>query len=49
VDGLGWRKIAPDSDSVFLGMLALLSAAKERKFPVNLRLENNVIQEIYVF
>ncbi len=49
VDGLGWRKIAPESDSVFLGMLALLSAAKERKFPVNLRLENNVIQEIYVF
>jgi M6 family metalloprotease-like protein len=49
VDGLGWRKIAAESDSVFLGMLALLSAAKERKFPVNLRLENNVIQEIYVF
>jgi len=49
VDGLGWRKIAPESDSVFLGMLALLSAAKERKFPVNLRLENDVIQEIYVF
>lgn len=49
VDGLGWRKIASESDSVFLGMLALLSAAKERKFPVNLRLENNVIQEIYVF
>lgn len=49
VDGLGWRKIASESDSVFLGMLTLLSAAKERKFPVNLRLENNVIQEIYVF
>lgn len=49
VDGLGWRKIASESDSVFLGMLGLLSAAQERKFPVNLRLENNVIQEIYVF
>ena len=49
VDGLGWRKIASESDSVFLGMLTLLSAAKEKKFPVNLRLENDVIQEIYVF
>jgi M6 family metalloprotease-like protein len=49
VEGLGWRKIAAESDSVFLGMLTLLSAAKERKFPVDLRLENNVIQEIYVF
>lgn len=49
VEGLGWRKIASESDSVFLGMLTLLSAAKERKFPVDLRLENDVIQEIYVF
>lgn len=49
VGGLGWRKIASESDSVFLGMLTLLSAAKEKKFPVNLRLENDVIQEIYVF
>lgn len=49
VEGLGWRKIASESDSVFLGMLTLLSAAKEKKFPVNLRLENDVIKEIYVF
>jgi len=49
VDGVGWRKISAESDSIFLGMLTLLSSAKENKSFVNLRLENDAIKEIYVF
>ena len=49
VGGIGWRKISAESDSIFLGMLELLSSAKQSKAPVNLRVENDVIKEIYVF
>ncbi len=49
IDGIGWRKISAESDSIFLGMLELLSSAKESKSPVNLRVENDVIKELYVF
>jgi M6 family metalloprotease-like protein len=49
VGGVGWRKISAESDSIFLGMLELLSSAKESKSPANLRVENDVIKEVYVF
>jgi M6 family metalloprotease-like protein len=49
VGGVGWRKISPDSDSIFLGMLELLSSAKASKSLVSLRVENDAIKEIYVF
>jgi C1A family cysteine protease len=49
VDAVGWLKISAESDSIFLGMLELLASAKESKSTVNLRVENNVIKEIYVF
>jgi C1A family cysteine protease len=49
VDGVGWRKISAESDSVFLGMIMLLSSAKASKSLVNLRVENDVIKEVYVF
>lgn len=49
VDGIGWRKLSAESDSVFLGMLTLLTSAKANKSLVNLRVENEAIKEIYVF
>lgn len=49
VGGIGWRKISAESDSIFLGMLELLSSAKASKSPVNLRVENDAIKEVYVF
>lgn len=49
VDGVGWRKISAESDSIFLGMLELLTGAKGSKSPVKLRVENDVIKEVYVF
>jgi M6 family metalloprotease-like protein len=49
INGVGWRKVSAESDSIFLGMLELLSSAKESQSPVNLRVENDVIKEIYVF
>lgn len=49
VDGVGWRKLSAENDSTFLAMLSLLASAKASKAPVNLRIEENVIKEIYVF
>jgi C1A family cysteine protease len=49
VGGVGWRELSRDSDSVFQGMLTLLSSAKASKAPVDLRIENDVIKEVYVF
>lgn len=49
IDGVGWRKVSAKSDSIFLGMLTLLSSAKTSKSPVTLRIENEVITEVYVF
>lgn len=49
VDGVGWRKIAADSDSTFLAMISALASAKASKALVNLRIENGVIKELYVF
>jgi C1A family cysteine protease len=48
VEGLGWRKIAPDQN-VFPHLLALLTTARAANRPVNFREENNVIKEVYVF
>jgi C1A family cysteine protease len=49
VDGIGWRKISAESDSMFLAMVSALAAAKSSKSPVNLRITNEVIRELYVF
>ena len=48
-DGLGWRKISPDNDNIFIDMLAQLTAAKAAARPVNFSEENSVIKQIYVF
>jgi C1A family cysteine protease len=49
VDGIGWRKVSGETDSIFLSMVTQLSAAKINKSLVNLRVENDVIKELYVF
>ncbi|MBL8895776.1 MAG: hypothetical protein JNJ53_14330 [Rhizobiales bacterium] len=49
IDGIGWRKLSSESDSVFLGMFSALGSAKASKSPCNLRIENGVIKELYVF
>jgi len=47
--GLGWRRIASDSDAVFFEMLANLIAAKAAARPVNFYEENSVIRQAYVY
>ncbi len=49
IDGTGWCKITADTDTAFLAILNVLSSAKVSKSPVNLRIENSVIMEAYVF
>lgn len=47
-DGLGWRKVSPDNDNIFLDMLAQLTAAKAAARPVNFYENNGVIKQLYV-
>jgi C1A family cysteine protease len=49
VEGKGWCKVAGDSDATFNAMVSALASAKASKSPVNLRMENDVIVELYVF
>lgn len=48
-DGLGWRRISPDTDNIVFDMLAQLAAAKAAARPVNFYEERGVIKQIYVF
>jgi C1A family cysteine protease len=48
-EGLGWRKISPDSDNIFFDMLAQLVAAKASGALVTFYEEQSVIKQIYVF
>jgi C1A family cysteine protease len=48
-NALGWRKISPDNDNIFLDMLTQLAAAKAAGRPVNFYEEGGVIKQIYVF
>lgn len=45
---IGWRKISPDNDNIFLDMLAQLTAAKAAARPVSFYEEQGVIKQIYV-
>ncbi len=47
-DGLGWRKISPDTDNIFFDMLVQLTMAKAANRPVNFFEEQGVIKQIYV-
>ena len=49
VDGVDWLKISDKSESVFQGALTVLASAKASKSPVDLRVEDGVIVEVYVF
>lgn len=46
---LGWKKVAPDNDNVFLDMLTQFATAKAAARPCNVRLDKGVIRELYVF
>ena len=46
--GLGWRKVSPDNDNIFLDMLSQLIAAKAAARPVNFYEDNSVIKQLYV-
>ncbi len=48
VDGVGWRRVAYDSDSIFINMLTLLASAKASGRPVNLYEDQGVIKQVYV-
>jgi len=48
-NNIGWKRISWDNDNIFLDMLVQLAAAKEGSRPVNLRLDNGVVREVYVF
>jgi C1A family cysteine protease len=48
ISGLGWRKVSPDNDNIFLDMLAGLAAAKAANRPVNIYQKNGVIEQLYV-
>jgi C1A family cysteine protease len=48
VDTLGWRRIAPDNDPIFVTMLTQLSTAKLGNRQVDILEENNVIKQVYV-
>jgi C1A family cysteine protease len=49
IEGLGWRKISPDNDNIFLNMLGQLAAAKAAGRLVNVYQVNGVITQLYVF
>ncbi|MDJ0837091.1 MAG: C1 family peptidase [Acidobacteriota bacterium] len=49
IQGVGWRRVSYENDTIFFTMLTQLSAAKAAKRPVSLFDVNNVIKEIYVF
>ncbi len=48
LDGIGWKRLAANSDTVFLQLLGLSISAKTARRRVNAREENGVIAELYV-
>jgi C1A family cysteine protease len=49
VVAVGWRKVSPDNDNIFLDMLSQLAAAKAAKRTVDFYQEQGVIKQIYVY
>lgn len=49
VPGLGWRKLADNSDPVVMALTDLAAHAKQLNSNVNLKEENNKIVEMYVW
>jgi C1A family cysteine protease len=48
VDGLGWRRIASDSDGATIQLLVLAAAARVANRPVRLQIESSIVKQIYV-
>jgi hypothetical protein len=49
ISTLGWKKIANKHDSAIVSLNILLSHAKEFDRNVNIKMDNNMIVEVYVF
>lgn len=49
VSGLGWRRISAANDSSFVTMTAMLAHAEATEKRTDVKLDNNVIVETYVF
>jgi hypothetical protein len=50
VDGIGWRKVANNSDSAIVALTILGSHAREKNSAVNYREESDgMVKEMYVF
>ncbi len=49
VEGLGWKKLANNSDSVVVALTMLNAHAKQMNCNTNLREDGNKIKEIYVW
>ncbi len=48
VDGIGWRKIASDSDNIFFDLLVQVASAKTSNRPVNFYQQQGVIRQVYI-
>jgi hypothetical protein len=48
IDGIGWRKIANDTDDIFYDMLNQLILAKTAGRPCNIYENQGIISQIYV-
>jgi C1A family cysteine protease len=48
IDGIGWRRVSAENDSSFAAMVMLLASAKNSKSVCKLRVEGEIIKEIYV-
>ena len=49
VDGLGWRKLSNNYDSVTTVMMTISAHAKAKGSNVNFREDGNMIKEMYVW
>lgn len=49
VSGMGWRKLANNSDSAVVALTMLCSHAREKNSVVNFREEGGMVREIYVW
>ncbi|NYT01871.1 MAG: hypothetical protein GKC10_03835 [Methanosarcinales archaeon] len=49
VQGLGWRKLADNFDSVVINLMTMSAHAKGKESSVNFREDGNMIKEMYVW
>jgi len=49
ISGIGWKKLANNSDSAVVALTMLCSHAREKNSVVNFREESGMVREIYVW